>query len=444
MKRFGDGRDWFFEKRFGLFVHWGLYSINEWHEQEMYRLGLSRKEYTPLMKKFNPVKFNPDKWLDAAEKAGMEYICFTSKHIDGFCMFDTKYTDYKVTNTPYGKDVLAMLANACAKRNFPLCIYYSVPDMNYKHYPNSGRGYELPAPEPGDEPDIKKYMQYVKDQVTELCTNYGKICGWWWDGNAFWGQTFNSDRLMNIQDESVNELLRSLQPGIIISNRGFDRGDYLIAEREHGEEISRDERLFKYPTEACQAIGRESWGYRRNEDYYSAAHIKKNICKVLARGGNYLLNAGPKSDGEFPREAVNMLEDIGGWYSKVKESFANAEPLSFMTTDAGVFFTKRGDILYVHLPNLITTGVAIKPIDVLPLKAAVLNTGRKPKISLDSMPRFYPDRKEYLHIYDIPVDKLSGEPAIIKLEFEKMPECLTEWTERQNSPQEGKWDFIPK
>ncbi len=444
MRRFGDGRDWFFEKRFGLFVHWGIYAINGWHEQEIYRLGLARKEYTPLIKRFNPAKFNPDKWLDIAEEAGMEYICFTSKHIDGFCMFDTKYTEFKVTNTPYGKDVLAMLANACAKRNFPLCIYYSVPDMNYKHYPNSGKGYELPAPEPGDEPDIKKYMGYVKNQVRELCTNYGKIYGWWWDGNSFWGQKFNSGRLMNVQDESVNRLMRSLQPGVIISNRGFDRGDYLIAEREHGEEIEKDERLFKYPTEACQATGYESWGYRKNEDYYSTSHIKKSICKALARGGNYLLNVGPKANGEIPPQAVKMLKNIGGWYSKVKESLTMAEPLPFMVTNAGVFFSRKENTLYVHLPNSITTGIALKPIDVLPSKAEILNTGKHPKIALDSMPRLYPDKKEYLHIYDIPVDRLSCEPVIIKLEFKELPRCVTEGTERQDSSRESGWDFIPK
>ncbi len=420
MNKFNDGRDWFFEKRFGMFIHWGIYSINAWHEQEQYRMGLSRKEYAPLMKKFNPVKFNPDEWLDIAKEAGMQYICFTSKHIDGFCMWDTKHTDYKVTNTPYGKDILAMLAESCARRNFPLCIYYSVPDMHCHHYPNSGRSYELPSPEPGDEPDIKKYIRYIKEQVTELCSNYGKIHGFWWDANAFWGQPY-SGRL-NIHDESVNNLIRSLQPEVVINNRGFDKGDFLIAERAHGEEIKKSERVFQHPTEVCQSIGCESWGYRKNEDYFSTGHIKKNICKTLARGGNYLLNVGPKSDGELPAEGVRILREIGKWYSKVKESFVDTKPVSFTTGDSNVFLAKKGNTLYVHLPNLATSGIALKPINVLPAKAIILNNSRKPKVSLDSMPSLFPDKREYLHIYNIPIDKLADGAIVIKLEFKKMPE----------------------
>ena len=113
INRFGDARDWFFEKRFGLFVHWGLYAIPAWHEQVLYRKRMNRSEYARLMREFNPTHFDPDAWLDLAEEAGMQYVCFTTKHIDGFCMWDTAQTDFKVTRTPYGKDVLAMLADAC-------------------------------------------------------------------------------------------------------------------------------------------------------------------------------------------------------------------------------------------------------------------------------------------------------------------------------------------
>ena len=146
--RFGDGRDWFFEKRFGMFVHWGIYAISEWHEQVLYRGRLDRDDYEKLIHEFNPTRFDPDAWLDLCEEAGMEYMTFTAKHVDGFCMWDSAHTDYRITNTPYGKDTLRMLADACHRRQFPLCLYYSVANMHQRNYPHAGRPYEFKEPHP--------------------------------------------------------------------------------------------------------------------------------------------------------------------------------------------------------------------------------------------------------------------------------------------------------
>ena len=153
IRRFGDQRDWFFEHRMGMFVHWGLYSIPAWHEQVLWRRGCRRSEYEALQHRFNPNGYDPDRWLDLMEMCGMDFLVFTAKHHDGFCMYDTRYTDYNVMNTPYGKDVLAMLANACARRNIKLGIYYSLPDWHHPNYPNLGRHHELWGPGIGDEPD---------------------------------------------------------------------------------------------------------------------------------------------------------------------------------------------------------------------------------------------------------------------------------------------------
>src|SRR5579863_5108322 len=128
--RFGDGRDWWFQKRFGMFVHWGLYAIHGYHEQEQWRLRVPRNEYVKLQQQWNPVKFDPDAWLDLAAQAGMKYVCLTSKHHDGFCLWDTKQTAYNTMNTPYGKDVVRMLSDACHRRGVPLCLYYSVADWH--------------------------------------------------------------------------------------------------------------------------------------------------------------------------------------------------------------------------------------------------------------------------------------------------------------------------
>jgi len=140
VKKFGDGRDWFLEKRFGLFVTWGLYSIEGWQEQQQQRLEIPRREYVKLISEFDPGNFDPDVWINLAEKAGMEYITFVVKHMDGFCMWDTEQTDFKVTNSPYGKDILAQLADACHRRIFPLSIYYCLVDNHHISYPANGIG----------------------------------------------------------------------------------------------------------------------------------------------------------------------------------------------------------------------------------------------------------------------------------------------------------------
>jgi alpha-L-fucosidase len=153
IKRFGDGRDWFFENRYGMFVHWGLYSIPGWHEQHQWRARVPRAEYVKLVDQWNPKKFNPDEWLDLMEKAGMKYLTITTKHHDGFCLWDSKFTKFNTMNTPYKQDIIGKLSDACHKRNVPLCLYYSIADWNHPNYPNQGRHHELAGPEKGDQPD---------------------------------------------------------------------------------------------------------------------------------------------------------------------------------------------------------------------------------------------------------------------------------------------------
>ena len=397
--------------KLGLFLHWGLYSINAWQEQEQFRQCLTRSEYTPLMNQFNPVDFDPEEWIDIAIDAGMEYLCFTSKHVDGFCMWDSAHTEYKITNTPYGKDVLAMLAEACAKKNFPLCIYYSVPDMNCKYYPNRGRYYELPAPEEGDEPDVEKYIDFVKEQVTEICTKYGKIHRWWWDVNKL---------CLNHFDDSVNELVRELQPGIMINDRGFGEGDFSTPEREHAQGATETFGIYSKPTEACEAIGHESWGYRSNEDYYSLGYITRSMDMHLAKGAKYLLNVGPKSDGTFPSEAIDFLKRLGKWTRSTKEAFEQTDFVSCLSDNPELLLTRKENTLYVHLLNPNRSGIVLNPIDVLPEKATVLNNGKVLKTAIDFMPNLSNLNKSFLHIWDIPVDELSNEAIVLKLEFNSL------------------------
>lgn len=411
--RFGDGRDWFLEKRFGLFVHWGLYAIPAWHEQDQWRRGVPRKEYQKLVHQFNPVKYDPDAWLDLAEEVGMEYICITTKHHDGFCLWDTALTDCNVMNAPYGKDVLRLLAEACHRRDFPLCFYYSVVDWHHPNYPNQNRSHELAGPEEGDEPDFDEYMEFLNSQVRELCTQYGELHGFWWDMNV-----------TGHRDPSVNDMIRSLQPKAVINNRGFDDGDYGTPERDY-DESAGEIRVYEKLTEHCQAMGRESWGYREDEDYYADRYLMQSVDRALAKGANYLLNVGPLADGMMPPESTRILRRIGEWYQTVREAFDRTVPASHMVDNQDVLLTRKGNTLYVHLsrdPRL--ARVLLRPINTLPRQATLLNTGEEVEARVEYIPSQFLERhnrKEYLRLRNLPVNELLDTVLIVKLEFDTPP-----------------------
>ncbi len=409
MPRFGDGRDWFFEKRFGLFLHWGLYAIPAWHEQHQWRFRVPRSEYVKLAEQWNPVNYNPDQWLDLAEEAGMKYVCITTKHHDGFCLWNTHQTTFNTMNTPYGKDVLAMLADACHRRNFPLCLYYSCVDWNQPNYPNEGRHHELP-PQPGDTPDFAKYLLFLKEQVRELCSNYGEIHGFWWDMNV-----------PKHVDRSINQMIRTLQPRALINNRGYDEGDFGTPERDYEKD---DSISFDRPTEANQSVGTESWGYRKDEDYYTDRHLIRSIDKYLARDANYLLNVGPTAEGRIPPQSAAILKRVGKWYRRVRESLEHVQPASTLTGNRNVLLTRRENTLYVHLYKEPTSeAVPLKPIQVAPRKATLLNTGDPVPFTVELFPSDHIEHKPYLRLKHLPTNTMADTVLVVKLEFDKLPDA---------------------
>jgi alpha-L-fucosidase len=392
-----------------MFVHWGLYAIPAWHEQILWRGSYRRKDYEALARSFDPERFDPEEWIDAMQQAGMEYLCFTTKHHDGFCMWDSRFTDYKVTNTPYGKDVLALLAAACARRGISLGLYYSLPDWHHPACPNLGRHHEMFGPRQGDAPDEAAYLRYVRDQVRELCTGYGPVSRLFWDVNV-----------AELQDPSLNDMVRELQPGILINDRGPGPGDYSTPERHvpEGREFTR-------PTEACQSMGRESWGYRQDEDYYSTKFLIQSIDRIFAMGGSYLLNVGPKADGTLPAECVRGLARIGKWYHMAREAFDGALPCSSMLGRAemglvrydDVLLTRKGNTFYVHLyRDLETSGVLLDCFDRLPRSAVLLNTGKPLSFVVDTTPWRWRSRP-CLRLRGLPVDEITDEVMIARLEF---------------------------
>jgi alpha-L-fucosidase len=406
--RFNDDRDWFFEKRFGMFIHWGLYAIPAWHEQIVWRLPMDMAEYAKLVSRFNPTAFDPDAWLDLAGEAGMSFLAFTTKHHDGFCLWNTRQTDFNVMRTPYARDITGMLAETCRRRSVPFCPYYSVIDWHHSNYPNANRSHELPGPKPGDNPDLPRYLDFMKAQAEELCTNYGKLHGFWWDMDV-----------IGIQDPSVNALIRRLQPGILINNRAFGEGDFGTPEREY-EDLGAV-RAFQKPTQCVQAVGMESWGYREDEDYYTDAHLIRAIDAALARGGSYLLNVSPRADGTIPDEHAAILRRIGRWYKAVEEAFIGAEPASHLTENTDVLLTRKDNTLYVHLHKPpMGNRVSLKLLAALPRRATLLNTGEPVEVRVDRLPSQFTDPGSYLRLRNLPVNELPNEALVVKMEFDAL------------------------
>ena len=415
MEQFSDGRDWIFNHQFGLFIHWGLYALGAWHEQEQWRRAIPATTYTQRMHTFNPTQFDPDEWLDLAQSVGMSYVCITAKHHEGFCLWDTAQTDYKITNTPFQRDVIEMLADACHRRDMPLCLYYSIVDWHHPNYPNQGRSHELDGPIAGGEPDIQGYMTFLKSQVRELCSNYGEIAGFWWDMNV-----------MGIKDPSVNKVIRELQPGIIINDRGFDAGDFCTPERK--SPVTSLAPAYARLVEHCQSIGRESWGFRADEDYFSVRYLQRNLLSALTRGGRFLLNVGPRADGTLPEQAIELLERLGVWYQNVCCALVNDTRTSDITSDVDAIITYSADKLYVIvLEELTVTRVLLQPYFAKPVRASVLNTGEELPFSCDVLPSELMQRNgtrktrkhsDFLRVYDLPVNKLADSVMVLCLEFD--------------------------
>ena len=409
MDHFGDDRDWFFEKRFGLFMHFGLYAIEGWHEQDQMRRFIPRSEYVKLLPRFNPTEFDADRILDLAEDVGMGYVCLTTKHHDGFCLWDTACTDYNVMKSPYGKDLIRQLADACHRRDFPLGLYYSVADWHHPNYPNEGRHHELPGPEPGDSPDWQRYVAFLREQVRELCTNYGPVHHFFWDMNV-----------PEYQDPSINEMIRALQPAAVINDRGFDEGDFGTPEREYQEAETGKGMQFTRPTEACNSVGTQSWGFREDEDYYSTRFLIESMDKIMVKGGNYLLNVGPAADGSIPERSESILRSIGKWYGRARESFEGAENVSDLTDNGDVLLTRRENEVFVHLSRPPRSdAVVLKPVSEKPIAAVLLNTGKPVQTGVDLLPIHWASKQAYLRIKGLPIDDLANEVPVVKLTFDR-------------------------
>ena len=394
------------ENKFGMFIHWGTYALTGVQEQVYARMDWSREKYEALMHAFNPVKYDPEKWVLLAKEAGMEYICFTTKHHDGFCMWDTKYTDYNIMHTPYGKDVLKMLADACRKHGMKLSLYYSNPDWHHPYGYNPASTHQWKAVMSNDI-DNGIYREYVKDQITELLTNYGEIYTFFWDIPP------------KVYDPSLNELVRKLQPGIFINDRGYDKGDFSTPEREYR---TTEGTRFTRMTEACNSVGEQSWGYRSNEDFFSKRYLTTSIDRMMAMGGSYLLNVGPDANGEIPEEYASRIRRVGDWYRRMEGCLVchESDPFDYKVYKGNPIINIKNGKSYFHFcSGTVSSSVALRYFPKFPKRVRLLNTGKDLNAAIEALPEYFQAgiAQTHLHITGIPIDDLSDEPIVIEIEW---------------------------
>ncbi len=384
---------WYRDARFGLFVHWGPYSVAgveaswpimrpSWFPHVK---PISQSEYVSLPSKFNPVEYDPQSWVRTARDAGMRYIVFTTKHHDGFCMFDAPGTDYKITNTPYKQDIVAQLADACHREQMPVGFYYSPPDMHHPGFRDTSK----PATENWNgepsRPEWAGYLDYMESHLRKLLTDYGEVAIIWFDG------LFGQDKY---DPPRFHQLIHELSPDTLVNDRLGPGGDYVTPEQffprgipvkregpppeidpemldawfemsqsmppENAAELAQKFSEERYPTkplpepdefqiwETCMTMN-NTWGYNPDDnDYKPPEQLIRTLVEVASRGGNFLLNVGPTPQGAFPPESVERLRRVGAWMERNGKSiygttYGPIQGLDFARS------TAQDDIVYLHV-----------------------------------------------------------------------------------------------
>ncbi|MFN9124476.1 MAG: alpha-L-fucosidase [bacterium] len=323
-QEFDARMEWFRDAKFGMFIHWGLYSVaaGEWNGKPVRGIGewilsnarITVEDYAPLQQRFNPVKFDAKHWVEIAKNAGMKYIVITSKHHDGFCLWDSEHTGWDVGGSPFApRDPLKELADACAEAGIRLCFYHSIMDWHHPDY-LPRREWDTRAAEGAD---YARYEAYMKAQLKELVTGrYGKVGILWFDGE--WEGTWTHEK-----GKALYDYVRGLDPDIIVNNRvdtgrsgmegitreGDYRGDYGTPEQQ----IPATGLGLGVDWETCMTMN-DTWGYKKNDgNWKSDADLVRKLVDIASKGGNFLLNVGPTGEGEIPAPSVERLEAMGEW-----------------------------------------------------------------------------------------------------------------------------------
>ena len=365
-----EARKWFEDAKFGLFIHWGVYSILGDGEWVMNNQNISIKEYENLPKFFNPTKYDPEKWVLMAKEAGMKYITITSRHHDGFSMFNSKASSYNIVEkTPYGKDVLKMLAEACRKHDIKLFFYYSQLDWYRDDYFPRGRtGNGIKGRGEGKWED---YIIFMKAQLTELLTNYGEIGGIWfdgqWDQHDWDGKRFGKINVDFKLDE-VYKLIHDLQPQALIgSNHHLAPNpgeDFQMFEKDLPGKGTKDfatskDDIGNLPLEVCETIN-GSWGFNlKDRKHKSEKELIQYLINAAGYGSNLLLNVGPMPNGEIQDEHINSLKKIGLWVKENGETIYGTRKGPSEPNDQFIT-TKKQNKIYIHVLDSSIESLEIK------------------------------------------------------------------------------------
>lgn len=346
---------WFTHDRFGMFIHWGLYALPARHEWVKSRERIDDESYQPYFDHFNPDLYDPKAWAAQARDAGMKYVVLTSKHHEGFCLWDTQQTDYKATNTPYGKDLIRPFVEAFREAGLRVGFYYSLIDWHHPdfpidiHHPLRDRE-DVAALNEGR--DIKRYAAYMREQVRELLTNYGQIDIIWFDfsypGRDYRGLPGKGHDQW--ESEKLLALTRELQPKIIVDNRldlPTAQADVHTPEQYQPREwVHVDGKPVVW--EACQTFS-GSWGYHRDEtSWKSPEQLIKMLVNTVASGGNLLMNVGPTGRGTFDRRAQDALKVYADWIRLHSRAIYGCTQSEY-TAPTDTRFTQNGKRLYLHL-----------------------------------------------------------------------------------------------
>ena len=373
-------REWFQDARFGLFIHWGVYSVLGKGEWVMNNDKIPVAEYEKLPARFNPVRYDPAEWVALARQAGMRYITITSKHHDGFGMWATKQSKWNIVDqTPYGKDVLKPLAEECRRQNVRLFFYHSHLDWHHTDYYPLGRtGHSAGRPAAGD---FNRYLDYMDAQLTELLTSYGDVAGIWFDG--IWDRRDADWRLRRTYD-----LIHRLQPGALVGNNHhlapFEGEDFQMFEKDlpgqNTTGFSGESKIGKLPLETCETIN-GAWGYNQTDKRFkSTRDLIHYLAKAAGNNANFLLNVGPKPDGTIQDEFVTRLKEMGAWLEKNGESIYGTRGGPITPRPWGVT-TQKGARTFVHLLDWPDDLLALPRLPKPVRKASVLAGGRPVEVS---------------------------------------------------------------
>lgn len=397
---------WYLNDRLGMFIHWGIYAVLGHGEWAMSRERITAEEYQPNFDNFYPQNFNPKKWAKLAKDAGIRYAVMTSKHHDGFCLYDSEYTDYKITNTLLGRDAIREFLDAFRAEGIKVGIYYSLMDWHHPDYPAYGDMYAPMRDNPEfaekeKEKDFNRYLQYMHAQIEELCTKYGKIDLMWLDYSYdnMRGEKWEATKLVN--------MIKKYQPHIIINNRlevsgdGFGSivtdhptaysGDFVTPEQVIPPQGIRNEKNEPVPWESCITMNNH-WAYRTGDDNFKTSDLLiRRLVECVSKGGNMIINVGPNANGEIPEKSVCVLNEIGTWLRMNGESVYSCGYADMEKPEYGRI-TRKDNVYYYHIFETPIGPVGLEGLKKDEIeKVELLINGRELEIAHTWVVNNYPD-----------------------------------------------------